>query len=825
MPNSWPIYNPNYVVDPDKCHVETCAKMPTDCALRPECAGCGSLCFGDSWHQIDAWRENQQFSGTTHGGGGAWTIANAPASIKHVRAGGVTLEWKKIETAPGVYDWSTLWDLATRAQREYVLTGDRKAFWLYVWGGGGRSPDYIFEEGHGFRPVRISASFCRTRGRRRPRLPRVYVNGNGVHSSDVKEYCADNVHTSYDPSGCDDVGFIIPDYLDEMWFELYLGFHRKIEEQIRYILGNYTGVEFLFMQPCPGATGDNTPYHWTSSDDPNYMNFSTAPYVTCSKDADYFHYSRELVRRLKDDVFAHLINTTGLTILVNNNGGNETVFNIKYINDNLPDVYIKRGQEGHQFQSYGERKRFRDDIHWIHHVWPSGKAVRSRGEQSNECCYTGWPGFYGQVGAEADLSPGCRRRRQQMYSMVKYVITVKLDFWHTGFWRNSVNAGDYRMGGQWEMVNRYGGVRWGGQSPGAMIGFRDGLDLLDIERFPIDQFGQHYGSPSNRIRRGRAILATAAHRGAVVEDWDTMIKNTTLSHRRANAIFDVIPDILRDDYGVFMIQRNMSASVGWFNQYGDEQEIYGRFCRGYAEPDNPAAVIGLELDKGLWGGLPLTEPRRLTLRVAWRASSAGVFHLGYDSLTGPKMLAVNYDYSPLWRELCWRIVDGRFGQAPNANDIFLLNADSVGELFDSVEIVETPTWTSISVHPDGCDNYDENGNLLGMPPPPSPPPCVNWEPEWCSNKGARCDETAVMRDCPLLCGVCVLAPHSPPAPQTPPAPLPPPSPPVQPSPPSPPIVPMDCKNWCGPGQGTWEEICQLSFRNARCSACPECADL
>merc|ERR1711988_1144913 len=118
------------------------------------------------------------------------------------------------------------------------------------------------------------------------------------------------------------------------------------------------------------------------------------------------------------------------------------------------------------------------------------------------------------------------------------------------------------------------------------------------------------------------------------------------------------------------------------------------------------------------------------------------------------------------------------------DDIFLRNADGLGEIFDTVEIVDTPNWEDISVHQQGCDNYDENGNLLNMPPPPSPPPCHDINPEWCSNKGARCDERSVYLDCQLTCGICAPAATGPPPP-----------------------VPMDCKNWCGPGQGTWEDIC------------------
>jgi len=743
--------------------------------------------------------------------------------MAHIRSANVILDWDEIEARPGVYKFEKLWALARRAHEQAVLTGERKSISMYIWGGGGRAPLWLYEERPGFTPVKAAAKFCERRKANAPQLPRVRVNGNGVHSPDVLEYCSDKVHTSYDPSECEVIEKIIPDYNDPVWMDRYLNVHRMAEREMVWVLGNYTDLDFTFMQPCPGATGDNTPNHWSTNNDPFYINYTTAPYVTCKDDPAWYRNSRWLVQSLRDDVFAHRLNTTDFTLLVNNAGGNTSVFSMNYIVENNWQVYIKRGQEGHQFQSYGERSRLLDDVHWIHHVWPGGKAIRSRGELSNEACWTGWEDNWGRLPRGTVLSPGCQRQRQQMYAMCKFTMTVKMDFWQVGFWRTSNMADDYTLGGMWKMVNRYGGVRWGWQSPGAIIGFRDGLDPQDTERWPIAEYGDPYLSAAGRKPRWEAILATASARGAVIEDLDAAVKSTTLSHRRANAINDVIPNILKDDYGVFMAQRNISNSIGWFNQFGHPDEMMGRFCRGFADPTNPDATIGLELDKGLWGGLPLKSSRQLTLRVAWIAKHGpGVLHLGYDSFTGPKTLEINYPSSSLWREVCWRIVDGRFGQAPNADDIFLRNADGLGEIFDTVEIVDTPNWEDISVHQQGCDNYDENGNLLNMPPPPSPPPCHDINPEWCSNKGARCDERSVYLDCQLTCGICALAPTGPPPPELPPQPQQPPQPPLPPPPPLPPHVPMDCKNWCGPGQGTWEDICLTSFRGANCAACPEC---
>lgn len=54
--------------DPERCEVESCVIMPTDCGSRPECQGCGALCFGSSSLQTAAWRQNEELSGISFNG-------------------------------------------------------------------------------------------------------------------------------------------------------------------------------------------------------------------------------------------------------------------------------------------------------------------------------------------------------------------------------------------------------------------------------------------------------------------------------------------------------------------------------------------------------------------------------------------------------------------------------------------------------------------------------------------------------------------------------------------------------------------------------------
>jgi len=260
-----------------------------------------------------------------------------------------------------------------------------------------------------------------------------------------------------------------------------------------------------------------------------------------------------------------------------------------------------------------------------------------------------------------------------------------------------------------------------------------------------------------KIARATAICAAFAAQGCVLEDVTTATANGAMTQRRGNSTNDVGYHLWRSDYGLFMKRADASQSTGWFNQ-GPADQFFGRFCRGFSAPSDATATIGLTLDAGLWGGLPLQSSRRLTIRVAFLDAAVGSFSLGYDSSTGAKSLPIAHGGSGRWIEVCWRVTDGRF---EGGNDIWLQNSDNVGEIFDSVEVYDTPNWEDLSLQAvTGCTTYDEHHNLVMFPPPPPPPPSP---PPPCADSLSRCPRkiadgswTCATRaaDCQLTCGLC-----------------------------------------------------------------------
>merc|ERR1712227_980089 len=115
-------------------------------------------------------------------------------------------------------------------------------------------------------------------------------------------------------------------------------------------------------------------------------------------------------------------------------------------------------------------------------------GARSRGEMVRKACWTGIKGSHGVFG-ERPVASSCLLQKWHMYAMTMHVLTIKLDYWNLATSAVGEQLADPANQGLWQFLNRYSGVRWGWQSPGAWIGFREGLDVLDYERFPEDAYG------------------------------------------------------------------------------------------------------------------------------------------------------------------------------------------------------------------------------------------------------------------------------------------------------------------------------------------------
>ena len=102
-----------------------------------------------------------------------------------------------------------------------------------------------------------------------------------------------------------------------------------------------------------------------------------------------------------------------------------------------------------------------------------GRPVRARAELSGETCWVLGP----------FTTPSKCPVPWNIYAMSMWVASAHLDFWNVQ--PNSLSNAvltDPVYTPLWKFLNRYSGLRWAWQSKGAWVGFRDGLDAMDVAR-------------------------------------------------------------------------------------------------------------------------------------------------------------------------------------------------------------------------------------------------------------------------------------------------------------------------------------------------------
>ena len=317
--------------------------------------------------------------------------------------------------------------------------------------------------------------------------------------------------------------------------------------------------------------------------------------------------------------------------------------------------------------------------------------------------------------------------------MIKWVATVHLDWWNVQPEALYNVTQDYDP--FWSFLNRYGGLRWPQQSRGAWVGFRDGLDALDTRRFPEATYGKldystsssapypEISSSTANVNRARAICAASASGGCRIDD-TKHITGGPMKQRQNQGMNDVAFGNWRDDFGNFAAlvpassnaNANASASasanasanastVGRWRVWGSSASgmspnlkvpsFFGRFARSWARPTNASAIMGIDLDDGLWGGLPLRSPKDLTVRVIFLDKGTGKFAVKHDSGGSGnenELLAITKRDSGKWMEACVTFTtSGKTfaNEGPDGSDVWVANVDAEDDVFDSLEISET----------------------------------------------------------------------------------------------------------------------------------------
>ena len=725
------------------CDPESCLVMSSGCGSRPECQGCGSLCHGSSSSDASAWSLDGLATGlSVYGTDPIGTVKTENRSLW--RNVNLVVRWSDFEPKPDEFNWAAFDSLVLDVTKRNMPF----AVGITFLSGPNYYPQWLFES-----PFNVTK----------------YVEVCGHRKGNVR-----------DPHACAETAFSVPNFHDVTYLARYKRAHMALAAKLSDMRIINSQLRLLYLHATLGTGVQNAPvyfhpirteadYVWT---DPQGQSTPTDARWnrcgSCEFDAfapprnvslDQFmcpsgatrqglivtrrpafeQYAQSVTAFLYHTVYASHREDAGLRLMVTSddpktwvnfaNGMNSAsqtdkrmqdvqLFTNDWLDTNAPGTWLMRNKEGEGAGLSGERTRVAHSILNVFRVTEDG-PVRARADLDKFWCWTGEEGSRGQLGAEP-VAPSCLMQNRHLYAVAMWALTARIDYWNIPLTAAKQQLTGTDFDGVWRFLNRYSGVRWGWQSPGAWIGFRDGLDTLDAERFPEAEFGalpkgwqtmslRTSQSPTSQAllaNRQRSICDSYATNGCRLEI-DEATDSGKLALAYGNGTNDVNPDVWRSDYGMFLQRRDNPGSEGYWWQ-GPTDQMYGRYSRGFA---NPQSTIEMVLDQGLWGGLPLTAPRvHLTLRLVFLDNSVGQFYVGYDALDGPRGWVVDTKGTSRWREVTFAIDNGRFargdGSGPNGADVWLrdmspcdswTDADCAQKptLFDSLEVVDVARDQSV----------------------------------------------------------------------------------------------------------------------------------
>ena len=766
---------PSPPLNASKCYAESCMTMPTHCGARPECVGCGELCFplhapttAEFSTLINTTGLSEQSDGAAFDGsfppypgrtraqcqsarpicvrgGGAMTLraykptdpesasnaaccaacvpmhnalawqmitkkgkqspacwcmgtsATKPASDDKcvsaptgapppppkqsplLRSSDFVITWDKLEPTEGSIDWSTLEASIANAR------GVGGALTMLFWVGAFQVPSWVY-------------SANTTRGHERAAV-------DVLASVDGKAVC--------------------PNYLNPTFRALQRSRHVALAAKLRELeaLGNVV----VGFQPCIGSTGDDTPIHVDAKT--MKVNKTALALIvgntyfppTGRSGTDWWsNYTREFSSNLatEPDLFGKEIINGKFALLLNAQG---VSWGLEPVSQNFPGSLLKFGQAGHEYQSDWERYRAAQHAPYTYSLQTplSGAAaaaaaaststdaavvlrpIRSRAELSSETCWTSNGPFF---------TPSKCPVKGNFLAMARWVAAVHLDYWNVQ--PGSVASVDSSFDPLWRFLNRYSGLRFPQQreARGVWIAFRDGLDAADIDRFSEATFGPYAGNashaPGNPGNVARAVAVCAAHaaQGCAIDSKSTL-GGGPMGQRRQIGMNDVAFGSWRGDYANFIARTDAMANLnvstrGWWRVgagFMANTTFFGRYARGWREPTDATATLGLTIDRGMWGGLPLVgseddeSVRTLTLRLVFFDRGTGQFTIHYDgSGSGAfENVVVKKQGSGEWMEICFAMKAPAFaGTGPQGASVWLTNDDKEDDIFDSLEISE-----------------------------------------------------------------------------------------------------------------------------------------
>ncbi len=330
----------------------------------------------------------------------------------------------------------------------------------------------------------------------------------------------------------------------------------------------------------------------------------------------------------------------------------------RWIEENMDDIYLKKGDFSHGYHISGMSKRLDDFNAIVTRAKSRGKKVYSRGEQDAEWKTHGW---------------SANNPEQAFYWSGLFATHNGLDMWNIPFEamqkHNLIPTIDF--------FNKYSRQHDSGSSTAAFCALRKGLDASDTDGYPVKLYGK-----ARRSNTDRYIKIAQAHNryGAVQQDPGRATKGMMINRKR-KGYNDVGWDIVPSNYCRFLTQIDADqTSVGYWHI---DKTIYGRFARGFEKASGRDAMY-FALDPDFFAG---GVADRVKLTITYLDNADSVWEVCYGTRSGTECRVVMGSGSNSWKQVDFILSDVLFQKVLDRDsDLIIRDKSGDDTIFHMIEI-------------------------------------------------------------------------------------------------------------------------------------------
>jgi hypothetical protein len=243
------------------------------------------------------------------------------------------------------------------------------------------------------------------------------------------------------------------------------------------------------------------------------------------------------------------------------------------------------------------------------------------------------------------------------------------------------------FGESFNFFNKYAPQIWPDTSIGAFIALHEGLDALDVQKFPEDTYGKADGECS--MERAKAICAAHKKFGCRLDDESALLKGQVYQRSKQTGYNDVGCGIWPTNYQRFLEQIDADVtSQGLFRIGGAIDQTsskYARFARGLRHSSNKTA-LRFKMHDNFFSLFRVAE---LKFTVTWYDVHKGSWQLQYNDWDGAVKMAIDQSMSGdgEWKQTSVKVTDAAMNHRHTRGcDFELVSRSSTDAVFHMIEV-------------------------------------------------------------------------------------------------------------------------------------------